>query len=1023
MTDILPFGNNDAVADPNLGTQTFLGLTVVNFSCNSSWDSQGGQCTINLIQDPKLNQYLQSVTIGSPQYFEIKDLDDNPIFRFYGILKELTRNASPNNKSYSAVLQSPTVLLESCGTILNGFAGYGGALEAYGPNVLSCLDFGSNNANILPDNIFNIQNVFGVYENDVFGATGAGYGGSAITEEGMRIDYFASGLNELVNGNATFTPKLGGNILYGSDTYGSGSPYYYNFDITGFISQLSSYIPDDYRVKSTNLMDFVSEVCNETNHVFYVDLLKPSGSGLSEFGSGHVTTQTPLQSYNNTIYGGQISVITQNRNVLPTGLFPLSNYVINKEISYLGGNGQVNNLPLDMSVTGVVHPDGPPIGDPFDAGSYPSPELSIDTFDRLKSSNLSIKLNESAVGAKYVVGGFQTRMNYVKTISAETNAPSPGPVPSGEGTTCGSAGSDTDSTQDVYCYWGDIDVQARNSVSPGNPFQRNVPVLTPIISEFARINGDNNLTSRLGYRDCIMVDMIGIVGRFTSASSAGSPALFEDGIYVASFEEMKAASKSYDAWHKFLSFMKPVKLDRFGEIFDDIMFTSRRKFATSGGLSYLGKAVQNNASHFIGLYNAQANNTEPKIDCGSIDAAAYYGAVAYGKLIAAKLKEIYDTHYGKTYAVKAPAFTTKINPDYIPNGVNDYTIPSWKISQDAFLDPSLYSAYKAPQGNFLSNGKIKAYVNFESDVSGYRYIHDGQVLTNYSNPFRFLSTSNNVKDFSGFTDIYKTAVNDGSVNSIVSVPATISEKYTILPATYFSNYYPSTMFSDLTIDRDVDNEIVNVRSFLLGLVLSELTEGIPFVYVSLQQNVYESSRAFADGESDPCFNPVNETGLNNFRNSLASNELSETSKTPPIAHPVGFGIPQESTRYIYGPWVTQTNLGYGMKIEYIQMDELVPQNYLSYSLMNQVGQLRANSVENFDYLYSEEGSISMPGLPKVTHIGQSLVENGPLVSDISINISANDLTTNYSMNTYAPKFGRMSKYLADRITKITSKLV
>jgi hypothetical protein len=1024
MTDILPFGSNTASGVPNLGVQNFLGLTVVDFSCNSSWDSQGGQCSIKLIQDSVENQYLQNAVIGSPQFFEIKDLDDTPIFRFYGILQQLTRSVDSSSKTYSAVLQSPTVLLESCGTVLEGFAGYGGAMEAYGPNVLSCLDFGSNGKNISPNNIFNIQNIFGVYENDVYGSGNAGFGRSAITSEGMRVDYFASGLNELVNGNTDFTPKLGGNILYGSDVYGSGSPYYYNFDIVGLIDQLSTYIPSDYRVQSENLMDFVSEICEETNHVFYVDLLKPSGSGLAEFGSGHVTTLVPQQTYADTIYGGQISVITQDRNTIPSGsTFPLSNYIINKEISNIGGSGQIYELPLDISVTGSVHPDGPPIGTTFNAGSYPHETISVDNFDRLRSSNVSVRLNDSAVGAKYVVGGFQSRVNYIKTISAESNASSPGPIPGEEGTTCGASGSDSDTTQDVYSYWGEINVQARNQVSPGNPFQKNVPVLTPIISEFARINGDNNLTSRLPYRDCIMIDLIDIMGTFTSTSAIATPPLVEDGIYAASFAEMKAASHSYEEWHKFLSMTKPVKLERFEEIFDDIMQTSIRKFRTSGGLTYLGRSVASNASHFIGLYNTQAKNIDEKVDTGSINAASYYGAVAYGKLIAIKLKEIYDEHYGKSYVVKVPAYTTKINPDYFPTSVDAYSIPSWKMSSDAFLDPSLFSEYDAPQGTFVNNARIKPYVNFETNIDGYRYIHDGQVLDNYTNPFKVLSNVNTMKNFANYSnDIYINTVSDYPVSGIVSVPASIDDNYMVLPAAYFTSYYPSTMFSDLAIDPDVDSEITSVRSFLLGLVLTDVTEGIPFAVVRLNSVVNDSSLDFADKEYDILFNPIAETGMANFNKSISSTEQVEKNKNAPIAHPIGFGIPQESTRYVYGPWVTQTTLGQGMKIEYVKMDELVPENYFSYSLMSQVGQLRANSVANFDYLYTEEGSIELPGLPQVTHLGQSLVENGPLVSDISVNISYNDITTKYSMNTYAPKFGKTSKYLADKITKMTSKL-
>ena len=86
MADIQPFGDNFGQADPNVGVHTFLGLTVVDFSCTASPGGQGPECTINLIQDPELDQYLEEVVVGSPQYFEIVDLDNNPIFRFYGIL-------------------------------------------------------------------------------------------------------------------------------------------------------------------------------------------------------------------------------------------------------------------------------------------------------------------------------------------------------------------------------------------------------------------------------------------------------------------------------------------------------------------------------------------------------------------------------------------------------------------------------------------------------------------------------------------------------------------------------------------------------------------------------------------------------------------------------------------------------------------------------------------------------------------------------------------------------------------------
>ena len=78
--------------------------------------------------------------------------------------------------------------------------------------------------------------------------------------------------------------------------------------------------------------------------------------------------------------------------------------------------------------------------------------------------------------------------------------------------------------------------------------------------------------------------------------------------------------------------------------------------------------------------------------------------------------------------------------------------------------------------------------------------------------------------------------------------------------------------------------------------------------------------------------------------------------------------------------------------------------------------------DNFDYLFTERGSISHPGLPQVTNLAVSLLSNGPLVSDIAVNISATEITTNYSMKTFAPKLGRTNKRFIDRLGKLGKKI-
>jgi hypothetical protein len=179
---------------------------------------------------------------------------------------------------------------------------------------------------------------------------------------------------------------------------------------------------------------------------------------------------------------------------------------------------------------------------------------------------------------------------------------------------------------------------------------------------------------------------------------------------------------------------------------------------------------------------------------------------------------------------------------------------------------------------------------------------------------------------------------------------------------------------------------------------------------------------------------------NKARQANVGGSSSFSTKPHPISvAPRSFGIPQQSNRFVYGPWITNSiKLDYATRVEYEQDDNLVPENYIIPSTvtiggtattltsglggLNTVGQAKANTIDNFDYLFTEQGSVTQPGLPAVTNLAVSLLSNGPLVSDISVNISATDITTNYSMKTFAPKLGRTNKRIIDQLGKLGKRI-
>jgi hypothetical protein len=155
--------------------------------------------------------------------------------------------------------------------------------------------------------------------------------------------------------------------------------------------------------------------------------------------------------------------------------------------------------------------------------------------------------------------------------------------------------------------------------------------------------------------------------------------------------------------------------------------------------------------------------------------------------------------------------------------------------------------------------------------------------------------------------------------------------------------------------------------------------------------------------------------------------------------PKSFNFPQISNRYVYGPWITNlSSISFRGRIEYEQDESLVPENFLiptnfgqfgSYTLdqtsglagMNLAAQGKANAIDNFGLFAIEEGSITIPGAPAIKRIGDSIygIQH---VSDIRINIGTESLETTYSFKTISPKFGKNTRDLEKKLTKISNDI-
>lgn len=146
---------------------------------------------------------------------------------------------------------------------------------------------------------------------------------------------------------------------------------------------------------------------------------------------------------------------------------------------------------------------------------------------------------------------------------------------------------------------------------------------------------------------------------------------------------------------------------------------------------------------------------------------------------------------------------------------------------------------------------------------------------------------------------------------------------------------------------------------------------------------------------------------------------------PSPTYPDLVAIPLISKERCYGPWVSSfidpqavTNLG--GKVEFIKDENLSPWNYSGYDLMNQAGILQASFSNSLLYA-SERGGFTIPGLPPSggPSLCTALIDGGPLVTNISINVSDGGIRTTYQMDLYTSSFGKLQKQKQDEISKMS----
>lgn len=451
-----------------------------------------------------------------------------------------------------------------------------------------------------------------------------------------------------------------------------------------------------------------------------------------------------------------------------------------------------------------------------------------------------------------------------------------------------------------------------------------------------------------------------------------------------------------------------------------------------------------------------------------------------------------------------PVFTTKMTSSS-ENLIGNFT-RSWDISDSAYVEPLAFPKFEAPQSNaFISNGRLRPYVNWEhsffADATNGRSGVWNDIFT--ENVTTFKDNQKFAFDFSEFTpeslvfsNICATGDNVQASTLVHTKPEQIDSSYRFLPHNYFDSYNrtlipfndinsgvftytvptkqdqipsnPSSEMHQSTMNDGTKTPVTETRSEKIkarSAMETALTNikglgyndngvsSFPFVKVTTGR-VFHPMTVAKDQEYTNT--PWLAASFNMLQDGSDSTDKEQSALTsmnsfmmydwnafPVTIPPKTVGVPQQSNRFVYGPWISNYTLKYAGRVEYEQNDNLRPENYLlptyggfptlpsygptigstlsGFQGMNLAGQAYANSIDNFDLFAEEQGSITLPGAPLITTIADTLL-GGPLVTDVSVNVKPQGLETTYNFRTYGSRAGRTNRDIIDKIEKISNTI-
>lgn len=460
--------------------------------------------------------------------------------------------------------------------------------------------------------------------------------------------------------------------------------------------------------------------------------------------------------------------------------------------------------------------------------------------------------------------------------------------------------------------------------------------------------------------------------------------------YPTDMSEMRAALQSQESWESFLWFecFNQFIFDINGTLTDTLYQIVSNGNFIPGGTKYKHSGIINphfKKAYYIGLGSNNIQNIMAYLlgnSPASIVAANSRALMGLQNInnfnqrsepdevdkVYELIHSFADEYYGRKFMVTVPnvfvATDSETGELLFSHNVTD----AGYLEEDV-LEQAVQSNLSPPFLNEITtpDNRVMAYVRFDNisqlDLSGIE-------------PKDLLFSTTLIKSADGTRY-------DGSSITSVFIRCTVDDDYVFLDNVNFTS----------------PRVVITLTSRVYQINTDNLSEKILLDYINI-----------AGGMSN-WTNQQKEDIFNKLTSSIRGDAWNIFS-FPLVAIPAMAAIPLKSNTETYGPWLS---IGANGKVEVEQSEDLVPWNYSGYTNMNLTANARV-SLSSANLQWIESGTIEFPGVPD-HNLGAQLLGSGPYVTDISIKIGIDGVTTTYKMRSWNPRFGKVGKAYIDKMNK------